>query len=208
MERVCSEFFPHEAWTILGIPLSSWQSPGTLIWAGTKSGHYPTKSANKLLSEAPSSGPSNPSAHNSFQRNIWLLVVPNKIKYLIWRAHQELPPTKKNLLTRKVTRNSTCDLCKEEVKDVIHALKGYQALKEIWWEEPCLKNHLTDWFVDFRDLWTGIAGLNEHQLAERFAFVAWSIWHTRNTSRLQKPCLPFSSIYHNSLEWFQEFHKA
>ena len=75
-------------------------------------------------------------------------------------------------------------------------------MKEIWWEEPCLRNHLMDRFVDFRDLWTGIAGTNEHQLAERLAFVAWSIWHTKNASRLRKPCLPFSSIYRNSLERF------
>ena len=86
MERVCSEFFPHEARTILGIPLSSRQSTNTLIWAGTKLGHYSTKSAYKLLSEAPSSGTSNPSAHNSFWRNIWSLAVPNKIKHFIWPA--------------------------------------------------------------------------------------------------------------------------
>ena len=86
MERVCSEFFPHEARTILGIPLSSRQSTNTLIWAGTKLGHYSTKSAYKLLSEAPCSGTSNPSAHNSFWRNIWLLAVPNKIKHFIWPA--------------------------------------------------------------------------------------------------------------------------
>ena len=56
-ECVLAEFFPYEAQAILGIPLSSHQVPGTLIWVGTKSGRYTTNSAYKLLSGSPSIGP-------------------------------------------------------------------------------------------------------------------------------------------------------
>ena len=48
-EWLTHEFFPHEAQQILGIPLSSNWVPDLLIWAGTKSGRYTTKSAYKML---------------------------------------------------------------------------------------------------------------------------------------------------------------
>ena len=55
-DRVCSEFYPHEARIVLGIPLSSRLPPDKLIWTGTKSGRYSTRSAYKLLEEKPNSG--------------------------------------------------------------------------------------------------------------------------------------------------------
>ena len=67
-ERIVQEFLPHETKIILGIPLSVNRVPDTLIWAGTKSGRYTTKSAYKMLSssrESTTLGPSSPSAQNS-----------------------------------------------------------------------------------------------------------------------------------------------
>lgn len=198
--RVLSEFFPHEARAILGIPLSSRQVSDKLIWAGTKSGKYTTKSAYKLLSGTPTAGPSNPSAHSSFWKQIWELEVPNKIKHFIWRACCESLPSKKNLFTKKVTRNATCDLCHDGVEDAIHALWGCQVLKEVWWEEPCLRNQLAVQFVEFRDLWIGIA--------ERFAYVACSIWHNRNATKMKTTCIPYNKIYGDMLDRFKEYQSA
>ena len=142
-EWIVQEFLPHETKIILRIPLSVNRVPNTLIWVGTKSGRYTTKSAYKMLSsshEWTTSCPSNPSAQNSCWRRIWSLGVPNKIKHFIWRACCESLPNKRNLFSRKVTQCATCDRCKEEIEDVIHALWGYQVLKEVWWEEPSFKN--------------------------------------------------------------------
>ena len=207
-ERVLAEFSPHEAQGILGIPISSRQVPDTLIWASTKSGKYMTKSAYKLLSRTPTVGPSNPSAHSSSWDQIWELEVLNKIKHFIWRACRESLPTKKNLFTKKVTRNAICDLCHDGVEDVLHVLWGCQVLKEVWWEEPCLRNQLAVQFVDFRDLWIGIISNNDHFLAERFAYVTWSIWHNRNATRLKTTCIPYNKIYDDMLDRFKEYRSA
>ena len=134
-ERIVQEFLPYETKIILGIPLSAHRVPDNLIQAGTKSGRYITKSAYKMLSSSRDSttpGSSNPSAQNTCWRRIWSLGVPNKIKHFICRACCESLPTKRNLFSRKVTRSATCDRCKEEIKDAIHALWGSQALKEVW----------------------------------------------------------------------------
>ena len=124
-ERVTQEFLPHEAQQILGIPLSSNRVPDLLIWAGTKSGRYTTKSAYKLLMSKPvlsTPSPFDTSAQTNCWRRIWSLSVPNKIKHFLWRACCESLPTKKNMLSRNVTRNALCEWCNEEFEDSVHAL--------------------------------------------------------------------------------------
>ena len=140
-------------------------------------------------------GTSDPAANNTSWSNIWTLNVPNKVKHFIWRACHESLRTKKNLLIRKVTRNSICERCQSETGDTVHALWGCQPLKEIWWEEQCFRNQLTSHFVDFRDLWTGVLNYKEHNLAERFAYIAWSIWYNRNAARTNTTHLPLSMVY-------------
>ena len=100
------------------------------------------------------------------------------------------------------------DLCHDGVEDVIHALWGCQVIKEVWWEELCFRNQLAMQFVDFRDLWIGIARSNEHLLAERFAYVAWSIWHNRNATRLKITCTPYNKIYGDMLDCLKEYQSG
>ena len=92
--------------------------------------------------------------------------------------------------------------------DVIHSLWGCPVLKEIWWEEPCLRQQLYTQFVDFRDLCLGVTNIEDQHLAERFAFVAWSIWHTCNASRMKIPCLPYARLYQDSMDRLQEYQAA
>ena len=59
--RVLSEFVPHEAIAILGLPLSSTYAEDKLNWAATRNGCCSTKSAYQLLSKeatAKAPGPS------------------------------------------------------------------------------------------------------------------------------------------------------
>ena len=63
-------------------------------------------------------------------------------------------------------------------------------------------------FVDFRDLWIGIANSKEPNLVEWFAFVAWSIWNKRNATRMQASSLPFHQLYQNMRERLTEYRLA
>ena len=42
-------------------------------------------------------------------------------------------------------------------------------------------------------------------MAERFAYLAWSIWNKRNQERLQSTSLPFSRLYQDMCERLREF---
>ena len=148
------ELLPHEANAVLRIPLSTRRPEDSLIWQRTKNGIYSTKSAYWMLAESTTSsnpGPSNPTVNSGIWKDIWGLRVPNKIKHFLWRACCEALPTKKNLLSRHVTRNATCECCDWETEDAIHALWDCQVLKEIWWEVEHYRSYLSSHFTSFRD---------------------------------------------------------
>ena len=193
-DRVCEELLPHEANTVLGIPLSNCWPEDSLIWQKIKNGVYSTRIAYRLLAETETltkPGQSNPTAHNGFWKEIWSLNVPNKIKHFLWCACCEALPTKKNLFNRKVTHNDFCECCGREVEDTIHALWECLVLKEIWWEVELCQSNLSSHFTCFRDLLTGIFQSQEPNLAEAFAYVAWVIWTKRNASRLGNYSIPY-----------------
>lgn len=62
--------------------------------------------------------------------------------------------------------------------------------------------------MHLRDLWTGVLNYKEHNLAEHFAYVAWSIWSNHNKSRMNNTHVPLSMIYQDMLERLQEFQSA
>ena len=138
---------------------------------GQKNGIYSTKSAYRMLAESMASsnpGPSNPTVNSGIWKDIWGLRAPNKIKHFLWRACCEALPTKKNLLSRHVTRNATCECCDWETEDAIHALWDCQVLKEIWWEVEHYRSYLSSHFTSFRDLLTRIFHFHEHPILQKF----------------------------------------
>ena len=45
-------------------------------------------------------------------------------------------------------------------------------------------------FANFRDLFEGVMFLKSHNLAEKVAFIVWSIWFNHNALRVGSPTLP------------------
>ena len=54
----------------------------------------------------------------------------------------------------------------------------------------------------------GILNVKNGNLAERFTYIAWSIWAKRKASRLDLNYLPYSKIYSDAMERLQEFQSV
>ena len=210
-DRIQNEFVPHEAAAILGLPLSSTHVEDRLIWTATSNGVYSTKSAYQLLSkeaEVKAPGPSNLADNKQFWLDIWALNLPNKIRHFLWRAAIDSLPTKLNLMNRNITANSLCDGCGCETEDTIHALWDCIEVKNVWWKLVRCRPFLTEKLVCCRDLCQGILALKSPHLVETFAYIAYGIWHNRNTQRMGAVTLPLGKIYTDAVERLQEFHAA
>lgn len=93
-------FLPHEALSILGIPLGPRMPPNQIIWGLTPFGCFTTSSAYKLLVSCDSSNIASSFdlwPQKQFWKGVWNLRVPNKIKHFDWRACNNALPTMVNL---------------------------------------------------------------------------------------------------------------
>jgi hypothetical protein len=65
-------------------------------------------------------------------KGIWNLQVPNPVKLFLWRACNNLLPTKENLHRGKIVDdNKYCSCCTREAESVIHALWSSPAVQDV-----------------------------------------------------------------------------
>lgn len=77
-------------------------------------------------------GPSHRINGPDIWRVIWNLRVPNTVKHVLWRAYNNLLPTKDNLLQRRVVADNKCPCCEKEDESIFHALWRCPAAQDVW----------------------------------------------------------------------------
>jgi ribonuclease HI len=128
-------FLEDEAKIISTIPLSPLQPKNQLIWRGTKNGKFTVRSAYYLAVEkqGQSRGESSgTSSMEKFWKTIWSLAVQNSVKMLIWKACNNILPTKDNLFKRRVVDHTTCLICERDEETVLHALWACPGAQDAW----------------------------------------------------------------------------
>ncbi|XP_075654826.1 uncharacterized protein LOC142624996 [Castanea sativa] len=108
-----SWFLPEDREAILGIPLSSSNTPDRLVWAETRSGKFTVKSAYALALEEKvhnTRADCSDESAGKIWKTIWQLRIPQKIKHFASKAARDILATKSNLAKRKITPNGMCDL--------------------------------------------------------------------------------------------------
>ena len=61
-----------------------------------------------------------------------MLTLPEKIRIFVWRAAKNILPSAENLWKRKIIREPLCQLCKNGMETIFHALVSCKATKKIW----------------------------------------------------------------------------
>jgi ribonuclease HI len=128
-------FTREETSTILSIPISQTNREDKLIWRGTAKGVFLVRSAYHILKEceeaklAAGSGREN---HSFFWKKLWQLHIPNAEKNFLWRACQDILPTKVNLCQRKVCVENWCPICEQEEETTLHILWHCPSARDAW----------------------------------------------------------------------------
>jgi len=66
------------------------------------------------------------------KKKLWALKVPNSSKNFLWRACQNLLPTKQNLLKKHVVKDDLCPYCKIQEESILHALWSCPSAQDVW----------------------------------------------------------------------------
>ncbi|XP_062088516.1 uncharacterized protein LOC133795082 [Humulus lupulus] len=116
----------------MGIPLAS--EPGTDFWQCSKeiSGWHSVKSAYKLSQMI--NGRWQEDVNAGFQRALWKLKVPPKVRNLLWRASIGCLPTHVQLRLKHVEVDSIFPLCQGAPETITHILVSYPFAQRCWEE--------------------------------------------------------------------------
>lgn len=180
-QLIDSIFWPKKAAQIKSIPVSSTRLD-SLVWLGTPTGIFTTRSAYQILAEDKNrhtSSSSNPERLHAFWKGICRVKVPYKIRVFMWRACSYILPTKTSLFKRRVTSSSLCPICLDDAETVLHSLWDCGFAKECWHNSPlshmCSDLRPTSWLDLVRHVLMKAGKLE----CEIFFVLAWMVWGCR-----------------------------
>jgi hypothetical protein len=130
-----SIFIRKEAEVIVAIPLNPTFPPDRLAWNGTSNGIFSVQSAYHMGMEIQECSQGSTSQGGSGHRVwsfIWSLEVPNPAKLFMWRACNDLLPTRSNLARRKIVEDNVCPCYLRDVESGLHAIWSCPAAQDVW----------------------------------------------------------------------------
>ncbi|XP_065622475.1 uncharacterized protein LOC136064535 [Quercus suber] len=162
VDVINATFLPHEANTILKIPLNYNPPNDCLIWMGNKSIEFTIKSAYHIASGIVDSFEEGESTSSNSRtllwKRIWQQKVPRKLKIFAWRICVNGLPTMQNLNHKGIHCSRFCPLCDKAIESTAHALLHCDHARMTW---AFCHNCPVDLFSPSRDLWNRNQAIHE-----------------------------------------------
>jgi hypothetical protein len=112
--------------------------------------------------------------------DLWRLPFPNAEKNFLWRACQEILPTKVNLYKRKVVGDPLCPICCLEEETCFHILWDCPSTRDIWSSNIKKFQKSSSWGLTFRQVVIEVIRDCDDEAISLFAVIARRIWFRRN----------------------------
>jgi len=172
-----------EARVIASIPLSPHLPPDRLIWLGTKNENFSVKSAYHLgleIIERDRGQTSQVEKGTNVWCSLWNLQVPNPTKMFLWRACNDILPTRKNLLRRRVIVDGKCPWCNLEEETTAHVIWFCPAAKDVWNAGHSIFHKCAFVEHSFLEIFQLCLGRFSRDEMDSFATIARRIWQRCN----------------------------
>jgi hypothetical protein len=204
-------FIEEEAKVIANIPLSPLLPEDRLIWRGTASGKFIVRSAYHLGKEEHERRAAQCSKWNTGQdvwKTLWALELPNPVKMFVWRACQNILPTRMNLFRRKVIEEAKCSCCEVEDETLIHALWTCPATQDVWGSKtsPFQKCYTSG--VSFKEVFEDGIQLYSKEVLELLVVVARGIWFRRNKLVFEGAFSHPNDIFSTALNFIRDYKES
>jgi ribonuclease HI len=177
-------FNKEEVDAIQSIPISLTNQPDKQIWRGTIKGEFTVGSAYHMAKENEANlqaGCSNRSEEGNIWKGIWSSKIPNAVKTFMWRACQNLLPTRENLAKRNIIKDPSCTICGLEIESTEHILWECSSSSDVWGvslrrfqKSSCLA------FKNFQHIAESFLQEGSEEDFEVFCITARKIWLRRN----------------------------
>jgi len=196
---------------ICSIPINPRFHMDKLIWRGTKNGVFSVRSAYHLEMERRDrevGGASSMYSAAHVWRRLWSLNLPRHILLFLWRACNEILPTKNNLYKRKVVTDQLCPMCGSEAEFVSHALWSCGSAQEVWGSCSGPIQKCSAGAEEFFGVFGTLCDKLEERDLEYFAAIAHKIWARRNRVVFGGAVLPPNILIREALDQAEDFRNA
>jgi hypothetical protein len=181
------------------------------IWAYSTDGLFFVRSAYflELERKARHNGCSSLGNHQRpIWKMIWKLRVPRVTQLFIWRACNNILPTKENLHRRKIVTDPLCPLCGREVESTGHTLWSCEAARAVWSESPRAIQKCAIDAPDFLGIFSHLCDRLELEDLELSAIIAQRLWHRRNQWVFENNFSPPKCLLTGAKESLQSFKEV
>ncbi|XP_013589640.1 PREDICTED: uncharacterized protein LOC106298091 [Brassica oleracea var. oleracea] len=203
---------PQEEETILSLKPSKTGAPNKLIWLGTTSGEYTTRSGYKTALKEQNANLEDPLATDiNWVRYIWKIETAPKVKLFLWKVFCAALPVGSNLAARNITNSTLCNLC-NTTESTNHLFLQCNFAQKVWSLAPFSQSVDVRGLVDLASCWHSLCTLEclppsgvSGQLAP---WILWGIWLARNNlifnNKQSSPEEVISSAISAAREWLSE----
>jgi hypothetical protein len=211
LDLVREIFCREEADIICNLGICPGRQKDKLIWVGTKNGDFSVRSAYHLTKShgemeegSGSNGESGKSLWNSIRR----VKVPKMVQLFLWKACNNILPTKEKLHKRGITEDPLCPLCKSETETVGHILWSCESSKDVWAEccrsiQKCSSDE-----AGFLEIFAKLASKLRAEELQLAVGVARQIWMRWNSVVFGGEVLSPSIMVRKATDQLHDFSKA
>jgi hypothetical protein len=211
VELIQAKFMEEEAQVISSIPLNPLKFEDKLIWRCSANGDFSIRSAYHLgmeLQESKGGQCSYTGKEKDFWKVLWALGIPNVAKLFIWRACNELLPTRVNLVHRKVTEMKVCPCNEIEDEDALHVLWLYPAARDVWGSSVSCFQKFCFAGTNFKGLFAYCVERCTKEELKLMATIARRIWLRRNAWLFERRFDHPNTVYNEASRSLLDFKRC
>ncbi|XP_061993843.1 uncharacterized protein LOC133711764 [Rosa rugosa] len=212
VEVVQSLFLPDISNKILAIPLSRQHAADKLIWSPERRGRFSVKSAYWIARQSVLGNTLASSSNgNPFQplwKQIWNARVPGKVQICVWRAANDLLPTRDRLCTKGYMGDTNCLLCRHRREDTLHLFCKCPVAVELLSDPSLQVQHTLLSFASFKEWLLECALRLGRETFDKIMMMVWALWQNRNTMLWDNSSQTVQSMRLHALAWLADFQKA
>ncbi|KAL0678051.1 hypothetical protein Bca4012_006032 [Brassica carinata] len=183
--EIIQQVFPHEEARILSLKPSKTDVADKLIWLGTTSGEYTTKSGYLKALELNDTNPIPPtSVEVDWKKGIWNLQTAPKIKLFLWKIFKGALPVGEALAVRNIGSAQTCALC-DSNESINHLFLHCDFAYNVCRLAPFSTCIDARGLLDLSTAWLGLCKLTclppvGISLGPLAPWILWALWLARN----------------------------
>ncbi|KAM5562690.1 hypothetical protein ABKV19_017740 [Rosa sericea] len=201
-------FSPSEALLIKSIPISSHLPRDKVVWHPHKRGFFTTNSAYYVARDIAYNRVNYPPPVDEFQalwKTIWKAKVPKKVAVGVWRACQNILPTRERILTKGYEGETGCLLCDCPLESVGHVLADCQTARALLGEVSLqITCPVTPVFI-FKEWMLECVNRVSLEQFEKFMMFLWALWTNRNAALWEEKSRLPADIAIATMGWFNEY---